>query len=54
MKKIFAKEERETEDQIARRKFGPGWVPGEPDKAKMTPQREKKLPEIGDFDGHTA
>jgi hypothetical protein len=47
-------EERETEDQIARRKLGPRGVPGEPDPAKMTPQRDKKLPETGDFDGHTA
>jgi hypothetical protein len=37
-------EERETEDQIARRKLGPRGVPGEPDSARMTPQREKKLP----------
>ena len=47
-------EERETEDEIARRKLGPRGVPGEPDRAKMTPQRQKKLPEVGDFDGHTA
>jgi hypothetical protein len=43
-----------TEDQLARRKLGPRGVPGEPDKAKMTPRREKKLPETADFDGHTA
>ena len=54
MIKNIREEERETEDQIARRKLGPRGVPGEPDKAKMTPQREKKLPETGDFDGHTA
>jgi hypothetical protein len=47
-------EDRETEDQIARRKLGPRGVPGAPDPARMTPQREKKLPEAGEFDGHTA
>lgn len=47
-------EERETEDQMARRKLGPRGVPGASDPAKMTPQREKKLPQEGDFDGHTA
>ena len=47
-------EERETEDQMARRKLGPRGVPGAPDTAKMTPRREKKLPEAGEFDGHTA
>jgi hypothetical protein len=47
-------EERETEDQMARRVLGPRGVPGAPDTATMTPQREKKLPETGDFDGHTA
>ena len=53
MNKNIREEERETEDQIARRKLGPRGVPGEPDKAKMTPQREKKTPQ-GDFDGHTS
>jgi hypothetical protein len=47
-------DERETEDQMARRKLGPRGVPGGPDTTAMTPQREKKLPESGDFDGHTA
>ena len=47
-------EERLTEDEMARRKLGPRGVPGEPDTAKMTPQRKKKLPEHGDFDGHPA
>jgi hypothetical protein len=47
-------EERETEDQMARRKLGSRGVPGEPDSARMTPQREKKLPKSGEFDGHTA
>lgn len=47
-------QERETEDQMARRKLGPRGVPGAPDSAKMTPQQEKELPEEGQFDGHTA
>jgi hypothetical protein len=47
-------DERETEDQIARRKLGPRGEPGSPDPATMTPQREKKLPKEGEFDGHTA
>lgn len=47
-------EDRETEDQIARRKLGPRGQPGAPDTAAMTPQREKKLPKEGEFDGHTA
>jgi hypothetical protein len=47
-------EERETEDQMARRELGLRGEPGEPDPAKMTPQREKKLPKCGDFDGHSA
>jgi hypothetical protein len=47
-------EDRETEDDIARRELGPRGEPGAPDPAKMTPQREKKLPKSGKFDGHTA
>jgi hypothetical protein len=43
-------EERLTEDDIARRKLGPG---GE-DTRKMTPQQAKNIPKTGDFDGHTA
>ncbi len=54
MPKRIPEEERETEDQIARRELGPRGEPGEPDPAKMTPQREKKLPKSGDFDGHSA
>ncbi len=54
MRKQIAEDELETEDQMARRKLGPRGVPGEPDTAKMTPQRQKKLPEAGAFDGHTA
>ena len=35
---------RKTEDDIQREQFGPRGVPGAPDPAKMTPQREKKTP----------
>jgi hypothetical protein len=49
-----SEEDRPTEDDLARQKLGPRGVPGEPDTAKMTPQRRKKTPEVGDFDGHTA
>ena len=54
MSKRIPEQERETEDQMTRRELGPRGEPGEPDLAKMTPQREKKLPESGDFDGHSA
>jgi hypothetical protein len=54
MQKKIREEERETEDQMARRELGPRGEPGAPDPAKMTPQRKKKLPECGDFDGHSA
>jgi hypothetical protein len=33
-----------SEDDIQRAQFGPRGVPGAPDPAKMTPQREKKTP----------
>jgi hypothetical protein len=46
--------ERPSEDDLAREKLGPRGIPGGPDKAKMTPQREKKTPKSGGFDGHTA
>ena len=39
---------------IAREKLGPRGIPDGPDTAKMTPQREKKTPKTGKFDGHTA
>jgi hypothetical protein len=42
-----------SEDDIQREQLGPRGVPGQPDPARMTPQREKKTPK-GDFDGHTA
>jgi hypothetical protein len=47
-------EERLTEDESARRKLGPRGVPGGEDAAKMTPQQEKNIPRMGNFDGHTA
>jgi len=47
-------EDRPTEDDIARNKLGPRGIPHAPDTAKMTPQRDKKLPKPGAFDGHTA
>lgn len=47
-------DERPTEDDIARGKLGPRGEPQGEDKAKMTPQREKKTPKSGGFDGHTA
>jgi hypothetical protein len=49
-----SEDERPTEDDLARQKLGPRGVPGKPDTAKMTPQRRKKTPDVGDFDGHTA
>lgn len=54
MSKKVREEERETEDQMARRKLGPRGVPGASDDATMTPQNEKELPNPGEFDGHTA
>lgn len=47
-------EDRPTEDDIAREKLGQRGVPGQPSPTKMTPQRQKKTPKSGDFDGHTA
>jgi hypothetical protein len=52
--RLTKEEDRPTEDDIAREKLGPRGVPGEPSPAKMTPQRQKKTPQSGDFDGHTA
>lgn len=42
-----------SEDDIQRDQLGPRGVPGAPDPAKMTPQREKKTPKYVD-PGHTA
>ena len=47
-------EDRQTEDEIARKNLGPRGVPGAPDTARMTPQEEKNIPKSGEFDGHTA
>ena len=54
VRKSIPEESRPTEDDIAREKLGPRGIPNDPDKAKMTPQREVKTPKSGDFDGHTA
>jgi hypothetical protein len=43
-----------SEDDLQRQQLGPRGIPGQPDQAKMTPQREKKTPPDSDFDGHTA
>jgi hypothetical protein len=43
-----------SEDDLQREQPGPRGIPGQPDPAKMTPQREKKTPANSDFDGHTA
>jgi hypothetical protein len=47
-------EDRQTEDEIARKKLGARGVPGAPDTAKMTPQDGKNIPKSGEFGGHTA
>ena len=44
---------RQTEDDQQREKLGPRGVPGKPDPAKMTPQRQKKTPNNAEG-GHTA
>jgi hypothetical protein len=43
-----------SEDDLQREQLGPRGIPGQPDQARMTPQREKKTPRDSDFDGHTA
>jgi hypothetical protein len=50
---INGREPRFSEEDIQREKFGPRGVPGKPDPAKMTPQRDKKTPKSVD-PGHTA
>ena len=47
-------EDRQTEDDIARKNLGPRGIPGAPDTAKMTPQEDKNIPKSGEFDGHSA
>lgn len=54
LRKSTPEQERETEDQIARRKLGPRGQPHVADTAKMTVQEEEQLPKTGAFDGHTA
>jgi hypothetical protein len=44
---------RQSEDDQQREQFGPRGVLGEPDPAKMVPQRKKKTPNDCD-PGHTA
>ncbi len=46
--------ERPTEDDLARERLGPQGVPGQSDKGKMPPQRERQTPKSGEFDGHLA
>jgi hypothetical protein len=41
MKPATREDERQTEDEIARRNLGPRGVPGGEDTAKMTPQRQR-------------
>ena len=54
LREATREEERETEDQMARRKLGPRGEPDVADTAKMTRQQETELPKSGEFDGHTA
>jgi hypothetical protein len=42
-----------SEDDLQREQLGPRGIPGAPDPAKMTPQRDKKTPKNVD-PGHTA
>ncbi|WP_407146572.1 hypothetical protein [Bradyrhizobium sp. ORS 86] len=43
-----------SEDDLQRQELGPRGVPGQPDPAKMTPQRAKKTPIDSGSGGHTA
>ncbi|BBC00648.1 MULTISPECIES: hypothetical protein [Bradyrhizobium] len=43
-----------SEDDLQRQQLGPRGVPGQPDPAKMTPQRAKKTPIDAGSGGHTA
>ena len=54
MKPATREEDRQTEDDIARKNLGPRGIPGAPDTAKMTSQEDKNIPRTGEFDGHTA
>jgi len=50
---INGREPEFSEEDIQREQLGQRGVPGKPDPAKMTPQREKKQPKDVD-PGHTA
>jgi hypothetical protein len=54
MKPATREDERQTEDETARRNLGPSGVAGDEDTAKMTPQQAKNISTTGEFDGHTA
>ena len=43
-----------SEDDLQREQLGPRGVPSKDSPTKMTPQRKKKTPTVGDFDGPTA
>jgi hypothetical protein len=47
-------EDRQTEDEMARKKLGPRGIPGASDTATMTSRESKNIPRSGEFDGHTA
>jgi len=51
MPKRIPREERETEDQMARRELGPRGEPGEPED---DPAAREEAAEIRQVDGHTA
>ena len=46
MPEKIREEERETEDQMARRELGPRGVPGAPDPAKMNSAAGEKAAEV--------
>ena len=43
-----------SEDDLQRQQLGPRGVPGQPDPARITPQRAKKTPIDSGSGGHTA
>jgi hypothetical protein len=47
-------EDRPTEDDIAQKELGQRGIADPAPSPKMTPQRDKKTPKSGTFDGHTA
>ncbi len=52
-RQVQDREPRQSEDDQQREQLGPRGVPGQPDPAKMVPQRRKKTPLDVD-PGHTA